>query len=163
MHVVAALVCDGLREQASAGKVKIRSDGSAALDYPLTPFILDGGRRAMLAMLEPQFAAGALSVFPLQEQAHLYSRRADARQAIDRLPMQVRLTKVIIAHVVGGCGFGGGATRWYSLAWAGFLPFIEAPDIGQYGASCHGQSGMFYLRVFKRVQTILNAALVLIG
>ena len=58
------------------------------LDYPLTPFIWDGVRRALLSMAEIQFAAGARSVYPVHEMARHYTSWAQARQAIDGLPYQ---------------------------------------------------------------------------
>ena len=51
------------------GKVKLRGDDSAVLDYPLTGYVMDGARRALLSMMEIQFAAGAKTVLPLHEMA----------------------------------------------------------------------------------------------
>ena len=58
---------DGFHPQAPGGQVKLRGDGSAVLDYPLTDFVMDGARRALLAMAEIQFAAGAREVLPVHE------------------------------------------------------------------------------------------------
>ena len=44
--------------------MRLRDDGTPVLDYPLTPFVWDGVRRAFLAMAEIQFAAGATRVSP---------------------------------------------------------------------------------------------------
>jgi hypothetical protein len=49
------------------------------LDYPLTDYVMDGARRAMLAMAEIQFAAGAQQVLPVHELATLYSTWAQAK------------------------------------------------------------------------------------
>jgi choline dehydrogenase-like flavoprotein len=74
------------------------------LDYPLTGFVLDGARRALLSMAEIQFAAGARQVLPVHELARPYTRWQDAREAILSLPMKPLLTKFMSAHVMGGCG-----------------------------------------------------------
>ena len=103
-HVLLALLRDGFHEQASGGRVKLRSDGSAVLDYPLTDFVMDGARRAMLAMAELQFAAGAKEVLPVHELARPYTAWLDAKRAIEALPMKPLLTKIVSAHVMGGCG-----------------------------------------------------------
>jgi choline dehydrogenase-like flavoprotein len=106
-HVLLALLRDGFHEQASGGRVKLRGDGSAVLDYPLTDFVMDGARRAMLAMAELQFAAGAQAVLPVHEMARPYATWLDAKRAIDALAMKPLLTKVVSAHVMGGCGLAG--------------------------------------------------------
>ncbi len=106
-HVLLALLRDGFHEQAVGGHVKLRGDGSPVLDYPLTDFVMDGARRAMLAMAELQFAAGAQSVLPVHEMARPYTAWGDARRAIEALPMKPLLTKVVSAHVMGGCGVAG--------------------------------------------------------
>ena len=103
-HVLLALIRDGFHEQASGGRVKLRRDGSAVLDYPLTDFVMDGARRAMLAMAELQFAAGAQVVLPVHEVARPYTAWLDAKRAIEALPMKPLLTKIVSAHVMGGCG-----------------------------------------------------------
>lgn len=102
-HVLLALLRDGFHPQAPGGQVKLRSDGSAVLDYPLTDFVMEGARRALLAMAEIQFAAGAQEVLPVHERAHPYTSWDAARSAIAALPMKPLLTKVVSAHVMGGC------------------------------------------------------------
>ena len=103
-HVLLALLRDGFHDQARGGHVKLRGDGSAVLDYPLTDYVMDGARRAMLAMTEIQFAAGAKQVLPVHERGQLYTSWAQAREAIGQLPMKPLLTRVVSAHVMGGCG-----------------------------------------------------------
>jgi choline dehydrogenase-like flavoprotein len=106
-HVLLALLRDGFHEQSPGGKVQLRSDGSPVLDYPLTPFVMDGARRALLSMAEIQFAAGARQVLPVHELARPYTAWSDAQKAIASLPMQPLLTKVVSAHVMGGCAMAG--------------------------------------------------------
>lgn len=120
-HTLLALLRDGFHEQAPGGKVRLRSDDSAVLDYALTDFVMDGGRRALLSMMEIQFAAGAQQVLPLHEMASPYTSWAEAREAVNRLPMKPLLTRVVSAHVMGGCGLAGterqGVTRPDGVHW----------------------------------------------
>ena len=106
-HVLLALLRDGFHPEAPGGRVKLRSDGSAVLDYPLTGFVMEGARRALLAMAELQFASGAKEVLPVHEMAQPYTSWAQAQGAIAALPMRPLLTKVVSAHVMGGCGMAG--------------------------------------------------------
>ncbi|NKE68157.1 FAD-binding protein [Ramlibacter sp. RBP-2] len=103
-HVLIALMRDGFHPDAPGGTVNLRGDGSAVLDYPLTPFVLDGARRALLAMAELQFAAGARQVMPGHEMARPFASWTEASAGIEALPMDPLLTKVVSAHVMGGCG-----------------------------------------------------------
>jgi choline dehydrogenase-like flavoprotein len=102
-HVLLALLRDGFHDQAPGGRVRLRGDGSALLDYPLTDFVMQGARRALLAMAELQFASGAQEVLPVHEMARPYGSWRQAREAIQALPMKPMLTKVVSAHVMGGC------------------------------------------------------------
>ncbi len=75
----------------------------------------------MLAMAEIQFAAGARQVLPVHEMARPYESWASARQAIGELAMKPLLTKVVSAHVMGGCGAAGseqqGVARPDGIHW----------------------------------------------
>ena len=106
-HALLALLRDGFHEQASGGQVKLRRDGTPLLDYPLTPFVMDGARRALLSMAEIQFAAGALKVTPGHEAAVPYQSWAEAKAAILGFAMLPYQTRVVSAHVMGGCGIAG--------------------------------------------------------
>jgi choline dehydrogenase-like flavoprotein len=106
-HALLALLRDGFHEQAAGGQVKLRSDGSPVLDYKLTPFIMDGARRALLSMAEIQFSAGARKVTPGHEAAVPYSSWGEAKAAIERMDMVPYQTRVVSAHVMGGCGMAG--------------------------------------------------------
>ena len=121
MHTLLALMRDGFHDQSTGGKVKLRSDGSALLDYPLTDYVMDGARRALLSMMEIQFAAGALKVLPLHEMAQPYTTWTQAKDAVNALPMKPLLTKVVSAHVMGGCGMAGieklGVARPDGIHW----------------------------------------------
>ena len=110
-HVLLALMRDGFHPHASGGGVQLRADGSAVLDYPLTGFVMEGARRAYLAMAEIQFAAGARHVLPVHETAAPWTSWPQARAAIQALPMEPLLAKVVSAHVMGGCGMAADARR----------------------------------------------------
>ena len=120
-HALLALLRDGFHEQASGGQVKLRGDGTPVLDYPLTPFVMDGARRALLSMAEIQFAAGARRVTPGHEAAVPYVSWAEARSAIQGFAMVPYQTRIVSAHVMGGCGIAGkpelGVTRPDGRHW----------------------------------------------
>jgi choline dehydrogenase-like flavoprotein len=106
MHSLLALMRDGFHPQSIGGQVKLQSDGSPVLDYLLNDFVMEGARRAFLSMAEIQFAAGANSVVPVHELGGTYKTWAQARDAINALPMKPLLTRVVSAHVMGGCAMG---------------------------------------------------------
>lgn len=110
-HILLALLRDGFAPASEGGHVRLRNDGSPLLDYPLNDFVMDGARRALLAMAEIQFAAGARQVMPVHEQAQPYTSWAQAQEAIGRLPMVPLQTRVVSAHVMGGCGMAATATH----------------------------------------------------
>jgi choline dehydrogenase-like flavoprotein len=102
-NALLALLRDGFHAESPGGEVKLRSDGSPLLHYPLTPYVMEGARRALLSMADIQFAAGAREVTPGHELGGTHRRWVDARAAIAALPMQPLLTRVVSAHVMGGC------------------------------------------------------------
>ncbi|MDE2593824.1 MAG: GMC family oxidoreductase [Burkholderiales bacterium] len=106
-QMMLALMRDGFHPDAAGGEVKLNMDGSPSLDYVLTPYILNGFRRALLSMAEIQFAAGAKMVLPYHEQAQYYSSWAQAKQGISAFDMKPYLTGAGSAHVMGGCRMGG--------------------------------------------------------
>jgi choline dehydrogenase-like flavoprotein len=120
-HVLLALMRDGFHTQSVGGSVSIRHDGSPSLAYPLNTFMMDGARRALLSMMEIQFAAGAQKVLPVHEMAQPYSTWTQAKTAVEALPMEPLLTKVVSAHVMGGCGLSAsdktGVTRPDGVHW----------------------------------------------
>ena len=103
-QVLLALMRDGFHADSRGGSVKLKRDGSPELDYPLTDALWDGARRSLLSMAEIQFAAGATEVQPLHENAPGYRNWPEAKAGIQTLPMRPLLTRVVSAHVMGGCG-----------------------------------------------------------
>jgi choline dehydrogenase-like flavoprotein len=110
-QVLIALLRDGFHPESAGGNVGLRSDGSPVLAYPLTTFFWEGVRRALATMAEIQFAAGATNVLPVHERARPYASWAEARAAIAELPLQPLLTRVVSAHVMGGCAMADSPVR----------------------------------------------------
>jgi choline dehydrogenase-like flavoprotein len=110
-QVLLALLRDGFHPQSAGGRVTLRRDGSPQLDYPLNDFVMDGARRALLSMAEIQFAAGAREVVPVHEAAARHRSWAEARAAIEALPMKPLAARVVSAHVMGGCAIAGDERR----------------------------------------------------
>ncbi len=106
-HSLLALLRDGFHAESPGGQVGLRGDGTPVLDYPLTDFVMAGARRALLSMAEIQFAAGAVEVQVAHELAAPQRSWAAARAAIAELPMRPLLTRVVSAHVMGGCAMSG--------------------------------------------------------
>lgn len=106
VHAQLALMRDGFHEESCGGQVKLRSDGSAVLDYRLNDYFWRSAREALLAMAEIQFAAGAKKVYPVHELCSGYTSWQEAKQAIVRLPLKSGMVRVVSAHVMGGCRFG---------------------------------------------------------
>ena len=103
-----ALLRDGFHAESQGGTVGLNADGSPVLDYPLNDPLWDGARRALLTMAEIQFAAGASGVQVAHERAPRYASWAEAKAGIAALPFERHLTRVVSAHVMGGCGMADG-------------------------------------------------------
>jgi choline dehydrogenase-like flavoprotein len=110
-HALLALLRDGFHAESPGGRVRLQKDGTPELDYPLTPFVMEGARRALLSMAELQFAAGARQVLTGHELAPAYTSWQQAKDSIAKLPMQPLLTKFVSAHVMGGCGLAADPAR----------------------------------------------------
>jgi choline dehydrogenase-like flavoprotein len=106
MQVLIALLRDGFHPESAGGRVRLASDGTPLLDYPLTPYIFDGVRRALVAMAEIQFAAGATAVMPVHDDGDGYASVGAARSAIGAFDLRPQATTVVSAHVMGGCALG---------------------------------------------------------
>ena len=111
LQVVIALLRDGFNPDSAGGTVGLDGDGAPVLDYPLTPFVWDGVRRALSTMAEIQFAAGASAVMPIHGAGRSYRSFAEARAAIDAFALAPLVTPVFSAHVMGGCPLGPDPAR----------------------------------------------------
>jgi choline dehydrogenase-like flavoprotein len=103
LHAMVALLRDGFHDDAVGGSVGL-VNGAPVLDYPVSDFVWDGAKRALLTMAEIQFAASATSVMPVHERAQSYTSWAQAKAAIEALPYKLLQAKLASAHVMGGCG-----------------------------------------------------------
>jgi choline dehydrogenase-like flavoprotein len=111
VNALLALLRDGFHPESRGGQVRLGSDGLPVLDYLLNDVIWEGARRALLAMAEIQFAAGARWVTPVHETTPGYSSWAEAKRGIAELPLKPLLCRVVSAHVMGGCGMADSAVR----------------------------------------------------
>lgn len=110
-HVAIALCRDGFHPESEGGEVRLLSDGFPQLDYKLNKYFFNAARRALLAMAEIQFAAGASEVFPVDERVNGFRTWADAKAAIESLDLRPYSTRVASAHVMGGCGMSSSAKQ----------------------------------------------------
>ena len=106
LQVMIALLRDGFNRDSEGGRVRLAGDGTPLLDYPLTPYLFDGVRRAMIAMAEIQFAARATTVMPVHDEGDGYPSADQARAAIRSFDLRPRATTIVSAHVMGGCALG---------------------------------------------------------
>ena len=106
LQVVIAVLRDGFHPQSGGGKVLLRADGSPVLDYPISEYVWEGMRRAFLSMAEIQFAAGAKIVMPMHEEGKPLRSWSEAKKTIAALPLKALRSRVVSAHVMGGCGMG---------------------------------------------------------
>ena len=106
LQVVIALIRDGFHPESQGGRVVLRDDGSAVLDYEMSGYLWNAARRAYLAMAEIQFAAGASYVMPMHEAALPAVSWREAKGAIETLAMKPLHARVVSAHVMGGCAMG---------------------------------------------------------
>jgi choline dehydrogenase-like flavoprotein len=101
-----ALLRDGFHEHSPGGRVQLRDDGTAVLDYQLNDYFWRGARAAYASMAELQFAAGARRVLPLHTGARPYKNWKEAQAAIADLAMKPLHAQLFSAHVMGGCMMG---------------------------------------------------------
>ncbi len=106
-----ALMRDGFHPDSPGGRVHLRTDGSPELDYSINAYLLDGARRALMAMAEIQFQAGARHVMPVHDGAGPYTRWSQAKAAIASLDLRPLATRLVSAHVMGGCAMGPDEAR----------------------------------------------------
>ena len=110
-HVLLSLLRDGFNPASRGGRVVLRDGRWPVLDYPLDETIFDGVRRSYLAMAEIQFAAGAREVLPVHEDALPYRTWDEAKRAIAGLHLRPLSTRIVSAHVMGGCAMSAEARR----------------------------------------------------
>jgi choline dehydrogenase-like flavoprotein len=111
LQVVIALLRDGFHPASPGGTVMLADEATPVLDYPLTPYIWEGVRRALRVMAHIQFAAGATQVMPIHGDGNGYPSWDAARTAIDAFTLAPLVTPVVSAHVMGGCPLGADPRR----------------------------------------------------
>jgi len=124
VHGLLALLRDGFHDEAQGGSVGLAANGAPVLDYPISGFVWEGVKRAHLTMAEIQFAAGAKTVQPVHEHAAPYASWEQAKKAIGALTYAPHITRVVSAHVMGGCamsddvrlGVTGSNGRYHGLS-----------------------------------------------
>ena len=160
-HTQIALLRDGFHPESPGGRVHLRSDGTPELDYPLTPYVLDGARRALLAMAELQFAAGAQQVIPVHEGVAPLRSWAEARARLSTLSMQPMQLRVVSAHVMGGCGMAGredgGVVRPDGRHWQ--VENLSVHDGSLFPTSIGANPQLSIYGLVSRLATTLAAAL----
>jgi len=102
-HMLHALLRDGFHPESVGGRVFLNLDRSPALYYPLNDYLMEGIRRAFVAMARIQFAAGAKLVLPMHDQAPYCASLEEAESEIAKLDMSPYITGIGSAHVMGGC------------------------------------------------------------
>jgi choline dehydrogenase-like flavoprotein len=103
LQVCIALLRDGFHPQSQGGTVQLDEQQQPVLDYPISDYVWQGMRQALLSMAQLQFAAGAQQVLPIHHDATLYNSWPQAKAAIEQLPMENLRQTVVSAHVMGGC------------------------------------------------------------
>ncbi len=106
LHTLVSQIRDGFCDASPGGEVRLRDDGSAVLDYPVTEFVWDGVRASYLAMAECQFAAGAEAVLPACSDAPVYRSWPEARAGIGALALRSPNVFLNSTHPLGGCAMG---------------------------------------------------------
>jgi choline dehydrogenase-like flavoprotein len=110
-QMMLALLRDGFHPESEGGTAMLNVDGSAMLHYPLSDYVLEGFRQALLTMAEVQFAAGAKKVLPMHEQGTRYTSWAEAKAGIAKFDMKPYLVGAGSAHIMGGCAMAGKETK----------------------------------------------------
>lgn len=106
VNAMLSLLRDGFHPQSVGGQVELRKDGTPLLDYKISDYVWEGVRRSLMVMGEMQFAAGAKMAMPAHDQATPQTTFAGYKKALEALPMEVLRSRVVSAHVIGGCGMG---------------------------------------------------------
>lgn len=106
--VTICLLRDGFHEESQGGNVQLLDNEarSPKLDYPISPYVWDGVKRAYLTATEMQFAAGAKKVVVAHTGCEGYQSWNEAREAIPKLKLHSHWAKVVSAHVMGGIPMG---------------------------------------------------------
>ena len=100
-----ALKVDGLMPEDQGGTVTLTPDGMPALDYPHTPWLIEGIRSAMKHLTQVHFAAGAQKVLTPYTRPRMLERHEPV-ETMDAWPVEAREPTLGSAHQMGGCTMG---------------------------------------------------------
>jgi choline dehydrogenase-like flavoprotein len=103
---VISFIRDGFNADSVGGTVKLRSDGSPGVDYPLTQAYFDTVKKAIKSQGQVQFAAGATRAFIGHIDANVqgYGTIEEFLAAADSLTYSLGRVRLNSAHQMGGCG-----------------------------------------------------------
>ena len=105
-HAMIALMRDGFHKDSEGGKVELDSLQRPIVDYTVNKYLQEGAKRAILTMVEMQFAVGATKARPLHRRAPFYTKWKDAKAGIEKLDFSPNRVTIGSAHVMGGCAMG---------------------------------------------------------
>ncbi|WP_228517729.1 FAD-dependent oxidoreductase [Aliidiomarina indica] len=103
-NLMLALMRDGFHGDDHGGRVELRANGDAVVDYPLGEALWNTCKKAFMAMARIQFAAGARSVMPVHALGKACTSIAAYQAHLETLPMRIFDVRLSSAHVMGGCG-----------------------------------------------------------
>ncbi len=106
LQATIALLRDGFHEQSPGGNVELDHAGQPILDYSISDYMWQAVRKSYRVMAEIQFEAGAERVYPLHHDARYYTDLKSCLAAIDKLPLELHRTRLMTAHLMGGCTMG---------------------------------------------------------
>ena len=100
------LLRDGFHEDSPGGSIELRDDGTPTVNYPITPYLMDGAKRAYLTAAEIMFAAGAQGIHVGHFDSPVYKSWNEAKRGISELEYKPLMLRIGCAHVMGGCAMG---------------------------------------------------------
>ena len=106
-----ALMRDGFHEGSQGGSIVLDKNGNEKLDYPLTPYLEDGFRRSMIAMMDVQLAAGAKYVLPWHIKPTALRTGKAVRDWVANASFAPDAVQLGSAHVMGGAMMGDDAAK----------------------------------------------------
>ncbi|MCB9778758.1 MAG: GMC family oxidoreductase [Alphaproteobacteria bacterium] len=104
--VMISLHVDGLLPGDEGGTVSLRSDGRIAIDYPITPPLIEAMKESHKTLAQLTFAAGAVEVFSLHTDP-LRMTTQDELSRLDDAAYGGHEHAIFSAHQMGGCSMGG--------------------------------------------------------
>jgi hypothetical protein len=79
------LLCEDFNDDSKRGAIKLASDGSAFVNYPINDYLWEGVKSMHLTISKLQFAAGAKTVKPTHVDAKFETSWEASKAAINKL------------------------------------------------------------------------------